>query len=405
MEARRIDIAIAGGGLSGALIALALRRRRPDLSIVLIEQGARIGGNHRWSWFASDLTPDGEDLLAGLRTTRWDGGYDVAFPGHSRRLSTHYRSLASADLDAGLRRVLPIDAIRCQSAIAVVDGDGVTIAGGERITARAVIDCRGAGPSPHLGGGWQVFMGHHVRTARPHGIERPTIMDARVSQLGVVEPAAYRFVYVLPLDRHEIFVEDTYYADRPRIDASVLAGRIGDYCASRGWHGELLGSETGVLPVITNGDFRAFQAAARIPGVAMAGARGGFVHPLTSYTMPHAVAVALAIAANADLPGARLAERLEAMARAHWRRTAFYRLLGRMLFGAARPDARFRVFERFYRLPEPLIERFYAARSTVADRARILCGKPPVPILGALRAMLASGAPMVERGGDGIPGA
>ena len=68
-----------------------------------------------------------------------------------------------------------------------------------------------------------------------------------------------------------------------------------------------------------------------------------------------------------------------------------------MLFGAGQPDQRYRIFERFYRLPEPSIERFYAARSTLADKARVLVGKPPVPVLGAMRALLASGAPMAER--------
>ena len=36
------------------------------------------------------------------------------------------------------------------------------------------------------------------------------------------------------------------------------------------------------------------------------------------------------------------------------------------------------------RLPEGLIERFYAGRSTLPDKARILMGKPPVPIRRAL---------------------
>jgi lycopene beta-cyclase len=139
--------------------------------------------------------------------------------------------------------------------------------------------------------------------------------------------------------------------------------------------------------VITGGDFAAFQAAQRVPGVAVAGARGGFVHPLTSYTLPFAVEAALAIAQDADLPGSQLAAMLEARARSHWRATAFYRKLGTMLFAAAEPDQRYRVFERFYRLPEGLIERFYAARSTRLDRMRILCGKPPVPISGALAAL------------------
>jgi lycopene beta-cyclase len=88
---------------------------------------------------------------------------------------------------------------------------------------------------------------------------------------------------------------------------------------------------------------------------------------------------------------------LEERARRHWRRTAFYRRLGRMLFGAARPDERYKVLEHFYRLPAPLVERFYAARSTRADCARVLCGRPPVPVLAAIGALAGEGAPLARK--------
>lgn len=381
MTGRKTDFAIVGGGLAGGLIALALRRARPDLAVILIEAGEELGGNHRWSWFASDLSPAGEVLLQDFRRSEWDNGYDVCFPSHARHLGTPYRSLASADFDAGLRRALPPEAIR-RASVAALSEREVTLASGETLSARAVVDCRGPASAPQLTGGWQVFMGRHLRTARPHGIERPTIMDARVAQLG-----GYRFVYVLPLGAQEIFVEDTYYQDSPKLDRRALSSRIDEYCAEHGWEGDPLTHETGVLPVITGGDFSGYQAAQREPGVAVAGARGGFVHPLTSYTLPFAVDTALAIAADADLPGAQLAAMLEGRARAHWRATKSYRRLGAMLFGAAEPHRRYRVFERFYRLPESLIERFYAGRSTRLDQARILCGKPPVPLGGALAAL------------------
>lgn len=390
MDGRRHDIAIAGGGLAGGLIALALRRVRPELSVVLVEQGAALGGNHRWSWFDNDLTEAGRALLAPLRVTRWDRGYDVRFPAHRRTLGSAYRSLASADFDAGLRRELAAGTIRTRAAIAALDADGITLSRGEHIAARTVIDCRGLASVPSLRGGWQVFMGRHLRTAAPHGVERPVIMDASVAQHG-----AYRFVYVLPLGADELFVEDTYYADSPALDRRALSARIDAYCAERGWSGELLGHETGVLSVISGGDFGAFQAAHRVPGVAVAGARGGFVHPLTSYTLPFAVETALAIAADADLSGEQLAALVEARARRQWRAMRFYRRLGAMLFQAGAPEQRYRIFERFYRLPQPLIERFYAGRSTLADRARVLCGKPPVPLAGALRALVTPGAPLL----------
>ena len=67
-----------------------------------------------------------------------------------------------------------------------------------------------------------------------------------------------------------------------------------------------------------------------------------------------------------------------------------------MLFQAAEPEERWRIFARFYRLPEPLIERFYAGRSTVFDKLRVLTGKPPVPIHRGFAALLGKGAPLVQ---------
>lgn len=390
----RTEIAIVGGGLAGGLIALALRRLRPEISVMLIEQGETLGGNHRWSWFASDLgTEESTALLAGFRTTDWHG-YDVNFPGYHRQLNSHYCSLASADFDAGLRRELSQASIFTNCPVAALDANGVTLVGGERISARMVIDCRGAVPSQHLQGGWQVFMGRHIRTAQPHGVARPTIMDAAVDQHG-----AYRFVYTLPLGANDLFIEDTYYADDPDLNHSALSARIDLYAHAQGWAKgndfEIIDHETGVLPVITGGSFSAYQAQQRIDGVVMAGARGGFVHPLTSYTFPFAVETALVIAAEAELPGTQMAALIEAQARRHWARTGYYRMLGSMVFGAAKPEERYRIFERFYRLREDLIERFYAARSTFSDKARILFGKPPVPVGKAIRALTSTGRPLV----------
>lgn len=384
------DIAIVGGGLAGGLIALAVQRASPRLSVQLFEAGEVYGGNHRWSWFENDVGKAGAALLEPFEKMAWSGGNEVRFPAHSRQLDGNYRSLDSRDFDTGLRRLMPQSAIRTGSRVVGLDARGVTLAGGERISAGIVIDCRDAGPSEHLTGGWQVFLGQHLRTATPHGISRPVIMDATVEQAG-----AYRFVYLLPLGGSEIFVEDTYYSDDPEIDHDLLRARIAEYVQSHGWQGEVVHEETGVLPVITGGDFAAYRSSLAKSGIALAGAKGGFVHPLTSYTVPVAVENALAIgeAARGDL--VKLPAFIEARAQEHWQRTGFYRMLGKMLFGAE-PTERYRVFQRFYRLPEPLISRFYAGRSTTLDKIRILSGKPPVPVGQAIKALLGKGAPLVQ---------
>ena len=381
MSGRRADVAIVGGGLSGGLIALALRKARPELSVTLLEAGEMLGGNHRWSWFNTDLDGAGHELMAPFRKTEWRG-YDVFFPKHSRSLDASYYSLASPDFDAGLRRELAQDTIRTGREVAHCTPDSVTLTDAEVIPARAVIDCRGFGAAHHLRGGWQVFMGRHMRTSKPHGISRPVIMDACVEQLG-----GYRFVYVLPLGADEIFFEDTYYQDEPVLDRSALSSRLDQYAREQGWDGEILGSETGVLPVISGGDFGAFRREQKLDRMPQAGTAALLAHPLTSYTVPQAVETAQIIAANADLPGDQLAALLASHAQRHWNRTSYYRLLGRLLFDAAAPSERYRIFQRFYRLDERLIERFYAARSIPFEKFRVLAGKPPVAIHRALAAI------------------
>ena len=62
----------------------------------------------------------------------------------------------------------------------------------------------------------------------------------------------------------------------------------------------------------------------------------------------------------------------------------------RMLFLATAPMHRYRILQHFYRLPESVIEHFYAGRITAGDARRILTGTPPIPIHRALRYVLPS---------------
>ncbi|MEJ2410118.1 MAG: lycopene beta-cyclase CrtY [Novosphingobium sp.] len=392
MQSYSCDLAIIGCGLAGGLIALAMARHRPDLRVLIVERGETLGGNHVWSFFSSDLSDDAEALVAPIVTGRWDG-YQVHFPNRSRMLSTPYRCMTSRRLDMAVQAALPAGRVICGAEAAAVTPASVTLTDGRIIAAKGVIDARGAGELPHMAGGWQKFMGRTLRLAAPHGLEQPVVMDARVDQVD-----GYRFVYCLPFSPTEIFVEDTYYADAPILDLPMLRRRLADYAVRQGWQvEEVTYEETGALPVIAAGDFEAFWHMDN-GGSARAGTRAALVHPLTSYSVPDAVRFALHLTALDNLSGTSLERASHAWAAQHWRKGRFYRMLTRMLFSAARPDARWRVLERFYGLPEPLIERFYAGRSTMADKLRILAGKPPVPVNAAVASLIGRGRPLADLG-------
>lgn len=375
------DVAIVGGGLAGGLIARALRHQRPDCDVRLIEGGDTLGGNHLWSFFASDVAPAHRWLVAPLIGHGWTR-YDVAFPRHSRTLKSPYYSIESTHFDRVIRGDLGEEAVLAGRAAVSVSATAVELADGDRIEAGGVIDCRGAGDLSALECGWQKFLGRELALREPHGSERPMVMDARVEQID-----GYRFVYCLPFTPTRMFVEDTYYSDTPALDSALLGERIDAYVAGRGWNVEqMVRGEAGVLPVALGGDFEAYwQSSGK--GVAKAGVRAGLFHPLTSYSLPDAVRTAMLVSEAPDLSGAALHDLLHRFAKKTWRKRGFYRILTAMLFKAAEPGERYRVLERFYRLDERLIGRFYAGGSTLLDRARILTGKPPVPIGRAVRAI------------------
>ncbi|WP_066555308.1 lycopene beta-cyclase CrtY [Croceicoccus bisphenolivorans] len=387
---QRFDIAIAGGGLAGSLIALALKARRPDLSVVIVEAGDAIGGNHVWSFFASDIARANRTLVDPLCAARWDGGYEVHFPAFSRMLKTPYRSVTSENLAAAVAEALPADAIRLRQSVSGVEAGGIALDDGSRIEADGVIDARGLSRDllSNLNGGWQKFVGAMLECDRPHGISRPVVMDATVDQLD-----GYRFVYVLPFSDRHVFVEDTYYSDAPDLERNALLDRIAAYADAQGWQiAATTRVETGVLPVVTGGDFDAFWRTGNA-GVGRAGVRAGLFQPLTSYSLPDAVRFASSLADLPKLDSTSLARFSRRYAERHWRRGMFYRTLAKMLFGASAPQERYKVLQRFYGLDERLIERFYAGLSTFADMARVLAGKPPVPVTRAAMVLAGIGAP------------
>ncbi len=379
MDEHSYDLILAGGGLANSLIAWRLRTERPELRILVLEQGKRLGGNHTWSFHDSDLDAEQLRWIAPLVTHRWPR-YDVVFPDLARTLDGGYASIASHDLahvvepslGATLRTGVWIDAVTPTS---------VRLASGDVLNARAVIDGRGMAASSHLALGYQTFLGQEVRLDAAHGLTAPVIMDASVAQQG-----GYRFVYLLPFGPDRVLVEDTHYVDSAAWEPERLRANIAAYVAARGWRvRDVLREEQGSLPIVLAGDFDRFWDELR--GQPSVGLRAGLFHPTTGYSLPHAVRLAERIAALPDLSAPKLFAAIREEARQAWDEQRFFRMLNRMLFLAGSPDHRWRVMQRFYRLPAPLIARFYAGRPTLGDKARLLTGKPPVPVMEAFHAV------------------
>ena len=373
---------IVGAGLSGLLTAWRCLVVNSDLSVLVIEASDKIAGDHTWSFNLTDVAEDLRDWIKPFIAYQWPR-YDVKFPKRERTLEIPYCTGNSDTLRACVQPFIDNGRlqVRLKTKVTSLDPDKVTLENGDVWEANCVLDARGFEPNENVFLGYQKFVGRTIRTKEPHGLKHPIIMDATVEQLG-----GYRFVYCLPFTEHEILVEDTYYTDGADLSENEVAARVGDYINAKGWGDhELVRQEKGVLPIT-------LASSSFITTDSVIGIRGGFYHAVTGYSFPMALKVAYWIAwdidcfkadPSSDIEG-HLYNAIQSTQYAHWRNERFLRLLNRMLFRACEPDQRYKVLQRFYGLNQGLIERFYAGQLTWRDKARILIGKPPVPVTKAL---------------------
>jgi lycopene beta-cyclase len=365
----RFDCVLVGGGLQNALSALALSRCQPALRVALVEREARLGGNHTWCFHAGDVSAAALPFVEPLVVQRWPG-YDVRFPSYERGLDEAYAAVSSSQLHdvlVGLPARAPGLTLLLGEEASSVEATRVQLASGRVLEAPLVVDARGPGAfSASSGAAYQKFVGLELSLSESTAPSRPTLMDARVPQVD-----GFRFFYVLPLSRDRVLVEDTYYSDTPTLDRAALRQEILAYAWKMGLrvHG-IERQESGVLPLPK----RSSSPSAVAPGIIAAGYQGGWFHPTSGYSFPLAVRFAHELA-RGDLRGAR--QRIERARRAHAAQQRFCTRLNWMLFELFEPGDRFRVLERFYRLPSETIRRFYALETTRADRLKILCGRPP----------------------------
>lgn len=360
---RRDGVLIAGGGIAGCMAALALARHRPEVPLLIVEEGERFGGDHFYAAFGAELADDAAAFVASIAEHRWPGFY-VAFPGASRKLKGDSLGFGAAALHKAMVETLDPKQYRLGTRIVAVREDALVLDGGEELKAEGALDARGAANLSMLELLYEARLEREYRTPGPHGVDRPVLVDATMGQDG-----GLGYVQVLPLAADRLLIAEAMVSERGQPDEQAGA-RLDNYAAVRGWAGAIMEAERSLArPLPMGGDFASFW---RIGGarVARLGLRGGFLHPVTGRTVADAARMGLFLARQRDFSGGALHDAFEGEARQLWKDREPLRAITRQLAESA-PEERRSLIERLYRLDPALIGRFHAGDLGMIDRLRV----------------------------------
>jgi len=357
-------VVIAGGGLAGLSLAVALLDRDPAARVSVLEPRTAYADDRTWCFW--DVEPHPFRELIAQRWWAWRiataSGEAVAA---GQRLP--YVRLRAGDAYARARERIaaaPNAELRTGVTVRRVAGDHVETETGEVIGAEVVCDGRPpAADALHAPGEpflWQVFAGARVQ-ARPGTFSPGTVdlMDFRVPQAGEI-----RFRYVLPASDASALVELTAFT--PALpERGTLDGALADAVGGVAGNGtEVVAGEQGAIPMTT-----APAPAPAAPGVIPIGTRAGAPRPSTGYAfLPiqrHAARLAERILAGAPQPlpmrgaGTRWLDRI---------------FLNRLL---AEPQGAPELFRRLAAgVPGDALARFLMERARPADVVRVMAALP-----------------------------
>lgn len=368
------DVVIAGAGLSGLSLAVALLDAGlpDDARIMLLDPRDTLSGADR-TWCFFDLVPHAFDSAITHRWKHWrvrNGAHEVirSAPGiaYCRIPGDRFYDLALERIAAAGRRVevvpnVTVENLESRGAhVDIQTGAGV-------LRARLAMDSRPPvlkrahddGKDVHL---LQHFRGRVVRSTEPvFDLDTVTLMDFDVTQ-----EHGIHFIYVLPFDTRTALIESTFFTDRVLPD-EVYGTAIENWLARR--HPDVvfqtISHESGVIPMTTK-PFDPWPS----PRVVRIGTAGGHVKPSSGYAF---LAVQRFVAEFA--PRVVSALRTGGLAEPPAARSPRTTVLDTIFLSYLRscpdraPETFFRLFER---VPPGVLARFLSDSGTVADDVTVM---------------------------------
>jgi lycopene cyclase len=354
-------VIIIGGNLIGSLLALRLKELHPKRKVKIVDTVPFPQITCSKSFQVSDLTSLASEWILPLCSFKWEN-HRVAFKSFEKKFTGIYATLMGPSLQSYLRKSLHQDSFQQVPSVHL-----------EELMEAAdfVIDTR---PDPlQKVRCFRKTMSVMVELREPHEQWFPSSMETRVHQKDL-----FRYLKLLPVDTHTLFVSDVRFSNRPGMDVNLAEDELLWEIRKR-WR----------IQNVIHREAEQLKVPKGLPRPWNQGRVIQFANLNNSVTGED-FANLVNLIDGLSRTSFRLGEVKEVMRAFQQQRhshTLLSKALRRALFQGDSTSKRLQLLESIYQLPAPKIDKFLQGNLSVTDIFSTFVGHP-LPVTQSLRFFL-----------------
>ncbi|MFI4846806.1 MAG: lycopene beta-cyclase CrtY [Candidatus Makana argininalis] len=358
------NIILIGLGLSNGLIAIRLKQYFPDIDILIIEKNININSNKTWSFHFNKNFLIKNNWLFPLIDYFWPK-YIVNFNNYRRIINKEYLTITSYKFYKLIKKYFKKN-ILFKYVVSILSDHSLKLNNHNILNSDIIIDGRGYKKSNKIKSYFQYFFGQEFKILNyNNNIKNPIIINNIINY-----KYGYRFLYILPISKYNIFIEDTIYLNNFNLNINISNDNILRYLKKNKFViKNILREEKGIIPIYIYNNFNFFIKKIKIP---CSGLRAGLLNNTTGYSFQYSVFLSDKISKINKFTSSYLNKLIIHISYKIWNRNIFLRILNSIFFIKNLNFKKQYLIKNFYKLSDNLINKFYLCKLNLLEKIKII---------------------------------
>ncbi|MGK2896960.1 MAG: lycopene beta-cyclase CrtY [Candidatus Makana argininalis] len=357
------NIILIGLGLSNGLIAIRLKQHFPDLNILLIDKNLNINSNKTWSFHFNKTFLIQYNWLFPIIDYFWPQ-YIVNFKNYRRLINNEYLTITSYKFYKLINKYFKKN-ILFKYVVSILSDHSLKLNNNNILHSDLIIDGRGYKKNKKKKCYFQYFFGQEFKIDKYNYVKNPIIMDFITHQ-----KYGYRFLYILPISKYDILIEDTIYLNNFNLNININNNNILRYLKKNKFHiKNILREEKGIIPIYLYNNFIFFIKNIKIP---CSGLRAGLLNNTTGYSFKDSVFLSNKISKINKFTSFYLNKLIINVSNSIWSQNIFLRILNSIFFINNINFKKKKLIKNFYKLSDNLINKFYLCKLKFLEKIKII---------------------------------